>query len=142
MHKLAILLMAAVVAAAAASAHPQYGAYDSSAYTFPPRPFRYAFGVKDPFSGTDFDKTESQDRAGNVEGQYRVVLPDGRTQIITYHADHYNGNVVDIEYVGRPTYPEHGYGYKTRSGHGASLRRAAPARPVQWWDPNHFYATW
>ena len=70
---------------AAVSAIPQHGGHDDP-YKLPPRPFHYAYGVKDSYAGTDFDKKESQDKAGNVEGQYRVALPDGRTQIITYHA--------------------------------------------------------
>ena len=30
-------------------------------------------------------------------GEYRVELPDGRTQIVTYHADHENGFVADVK---------------------------------------------
>ena len=33
-------------------------------------------------------------------GEYRVELPDGRTQIVTYHADHENGFVADVRYEG------------------------------------------
>ena len=117
MYKLALLL---TVAVAAASAYPQHGGHKGGdPYKLPPRPFHYAYGVKDSYAGTDFDKKESQDKAGNVEGQYRVALPDGRTQIVTYHADHYNGNVVDVKYEGHPTYPEHGHGggYKAAPVH-------------------------
>ena len=34
------------------------------------------------------------------QGEYRVELPDGRTQIVTYHADHENGFVADVKYEG------------------------------------------
>ena len=30
-------------------------------------------------------------------GEYRVELPDGRTQIVTYHADHEGGFVADVK---------------------------------------------
>ena len=59
----------------------------------PPRPFAYAYGVSDNYSGANFDKKETQDEHGVVQGEYRVALPDGRTQIVTYHADHVNGYV-------------------------------------------------
>ena len=48
-----------------------------------------------------------QDANGVVAGEYRVALPDGRTQIVTYHADHVNGYVADVKYEGHPTYPVH-----------------------------------
>ena len=39
-------------------------------------------------------------------GEYRVELPDGRTQIVTYHADHEGGFVADVKYEGVAQYPE------------------------------------
>jgi len=71
----------------------------------PPRPFAYAYGVSDHYSGTNFDKKETQDANGVVQGEYRVALPDGRTQIVTYHADHVNGYVADVKYEGVPAHP-------------------------------------
>ena len=34
-----------------------------------------------------------------------MALPDGRTQIVTYHADHANGFIADVKYEGVPHHP-------------------------------------
>merc|ERR1711936_1471514 len=39
-------------------------------------------------------------------GEYRVALPDGRTQIVSYKADK-NGYVADVRYEGVAKYPEY-----------------------------------
>ena len=61
------------------------------AYKLPPRPFAYEYGVNDEYSGAYFSKNEAQDDYGVVHGEYKVALPDGRIQIVTYTADHENG---------------------------------------------------
>merc|ERR1711970_1543882 len=71
----------------------------------PPQPFAYQYGVKDDYSGASFDKSESQDPNGVVQGEYRVALPDGRTQIVTYSADHAGGFIADVKYEGTAVYP-------------------------------------
>ena len=82
--------------------------YHPDPYKIPPRPFAYAYGVADEYAGTNFDKKETQDEHGVVQGEYRVALPDGRTQIVTYHADHQNGFIADVKYEGKPHYPPAG----------------------------------
>ena len=57
-------------------------------------------------------------------GSYRVLLPDGRTQIVTYKADSY-GYVADVKYEGVAMYPE----YKSSSSYPAPAYKA-PAYPV------------
>merc|ERR1712111_261992 len=49
----------------------------------------------------------------NVAGEYRIALPDGRTQIVSYTADHENGFIADVKYEGQAQYPPEpagGYG--------------------------------
>merc|ERR1719153_351048 len=73
----------------------------------PPKPFAYEYGGADSY-GRHFAKTESQDEHGVVKGEYRVELPDGRVQIVSYHADHDNGFIADVRYEGEahPYVPE------------------------------------
>ena len=47
----------------------------------PAKPYSFAYEVVDPTGGTNFGHRETSDGAV-VEGEYRVVLPDGRTQIV------------------------------------------------------------
>merc|ERR1719367_519271 len=85
--------------------HPAPAPYHPVAYEkIPPKPFAYEYGVNDEYSGASFGKNEVQDEYGVVSGEYRVALPDGRTQIVTYHADHENGYVADVKYEGVPHY--------------------------------------
>lgn len=48
---------------------------------------------------------ESSD-AKVVSGSYRVLLPDGRIQTVTYKDDGY-GYVADVKYDGYAKYPEY-----------------------------------
>ena len=40
-----------------------------------------------------------------ISGSYRVNLPDGRVQTVTYKADHQGGFVADVKYEGEAIYP-------------------------------------
>merc|ERR550539_1469572 len=116
-------LVAATCAAPIADGPPAYGAPAGPhpIAKLPPQPFAYQYGVKDDYSGASFDKSESQNAEGEVAGEYRVALPDGRTQIVTYKADHYGGFVADVKYEGTAVYPpapKGGYGpYKPAPGY-------------------------
>ncbi len=48
----------------------------------PVKPYAFAYEVIDPLGDTNFGHRESSDGVV-VEGEYRVALPDGRTQIVT-----------------------------------------------------------
>jgi len=47
----------------------------------------------------------------SLQGEYRVELPDGRVQIVSYTADHVNGYQADVRYEGeaKPYVPEPEY---------------------------------
>merc|ERR1712128_260315 len=68
-------------------------------------PFDFGYAVKDDYKGIDFDHNSNSD-GKVVTGEYRVLLPDGRTQIVTYTADHYNGYQAEVTYEGEAQYPE------------------------------------
>ncbi|XP_076065107.1 uncharacterized protein LOC143039134 [Oratosquilla oratoria] len=104
-----VILAALVVVAAAApkpDSPPPYGypAPHPPVYKEPGMPYDFAYAVKDEYSGNDFAHDEKSD--GDVtSGSYRVALPDGRTQIVTFTADHHKGFVADVTYEGEASYP-------------------------------------
>ncbi|CAH1395840.1 unnamed protein product [Nezara viridula] len=58
--------------------------------------YAFSYAVRDRSSGDDF--SHSQARSGaQTKGEYRVKLPDGRTQIVSYTADH-QGYRADVRY--------------------------------------------
>ena len=93
-----------VVHAAPVHHAPAYHA--EPVYNEEPAPYKYEYGVHDDYTGTTFNAGEASDDLGNVDGSYSVALPDGRTQHVTYHADHYGGYVADVTYEGEAHYAE------------------------------------
>merc|ERR1711931_445748 len=70
-----------------------------------PPVYSYEYGVADEYSGANFGQNEARD-GYSTNGQYRVALPDGRTQVVTYNvADAYSGYVADVKYEGVAAYP-------------------------------------
>jgi major membrane immunogen (membrane-anchored lipoprotein) len=66
-------------------------------------PFDFTYEVKDDPTYQDFSHSEASD-GKVVTGSYRVSLPDGRIQIVSYKADE-NGYVADVKYEGEAKYP-------------------------------------
>merc|ERR1712193_96469 len=94
---------------------------------FEPQPYKYEYGVQDDYSKAAFAKSETQNEVGAVTGSYKVNLPDGRIQTVTYTADPVNGYKAVVSYEGEPVYPpepEEGYG---NSGYPGVRRSSAPA---------------
>ncbi|KAI9558823.1 hypothetical protein GHT06_015612 [Daphnia sinensis] len=88
-----------------------------------PMPHSFAWAVKDEPSKNDYSHQQESD--GKVTtGSYRVVLPDGRTQIVAYRADE-NGYVADVKYEGEARYPE----YKPSSYSKSTQSYAETAKP-------------
>ena len=87
---------------------------------------QYQYGVNDAgYSNSVFSQSEQRDGA-NAGGEYRVNLPDGRVQIVTYTAgpEGYNSAVT---YEGEAVYPDlPAAGYKA-----APLVKIAPAPVVK-----------
>jgi hypothetical protein len=59
--------------------------------------------VKDGESYNDFGHWESRD-GDRTDGYYHVVLPDGRTQRVTYYVDGDSGYVAQVAYEGEARY--------------------------------------
>jgi Insect cuticle protein. len=77
-----------------------------------PAKYEYQYAVADQYAGVDFNQNEARDGYA-TNGEYRVVLPDGRTQIVTYTVqDAYSGYVADVKYEGEAQYPEEKPSYK------------------------------
>ncbi|XP_075213675.1 uncharacterized protein LOC142319887 [Lycorma delicatula] len=96
----------------------------------PAKPYEFGYIVKDPHTGSDFKQQETSD-GNTVKGQYKVLLPDGRTQIVTYTADWQTGFHADVKYEGEAIYPStygNGQGgYGGDSGLGGGSTYGAPS---------------
>ena len=92
--------------AVASAANPGYAPAPS--YKEAPAVYSYQYGVdaKDDYNQVLFGASEARDGYA-TNGQYNVLLPDGRTQTVTYTvADDYSGYVADVQYSGyaEPSY--------------------------------------
>ncbi len=92
-----------------------------------PQPYSFAWDVKDAESYNDFVHSEKSD-GKVISGSYRIALPDGRTQIVTYRADE-NGNVADVKYEGVAQYPEYTETKYNAASYAAPAYKA-PAYPT------------
>lgn len=66
--------------------------------------YDFSYEVKDPHTGNDFGHRQSRS-GGQTQGQYRVLLPDGRMQVVDYVSDR-DGFRPNIRYedVGVPVF--------------------------------------
>ncbi|NP_001166639.1 cuticular protein RR-2 motif 131 precursor [Bombyx mori] len=69
----------------------------------PGMPFDFNYAVNE--NGNDYSHNAISD--GDVtKGEYRVALPDGRTQIVKYTADWKNGFNAEVSYEGEAQFPD------------------------------------
>merc|ERR1711863_167865 len=110
------LAVAAAIPAGPPAYHAPAPAYGKGpVYEDTPPVYGYEYAVADDYSKANFGQTENRD-GYSTSGSYRVLLPDGRTQIVTYGtADAYSGNVANVVYEGTAHYgpaPAHPAAYK------------------------------
>ena len=87
---LQLLVACCLVAAACAAPRASHGT----------APYEFAYAVKDDYTGNDFAHEEKSESPGGVSGSYRVLLPDGRTQVVTFNDAHGSGFIADVQYEG------------------------------------------
>ena len=93
----------------------------------PARPYNFAYQVIDDPSYNNFGHSENSD--GKVtSGSYNVLLPDGRTQTVTYKVDGYSGYVADVKYDGYAKPYEYKPAYK--AAYPAPAYKAAYPAPA------------
>jgi len=66
-----------------------------------PANYKFEYGVDDGSGGPQFGHEEERN-GHQTRGMYRVLLPDGRTQVVTYTADE-NGYKADVTYENGPS---------------------------------------
>ena len=99
-----IIVITALLAIATADRPAPYHPAPAPAYKEAPAVYQYEYAVADEYSGANFGQNEHRD-GYSTAGEYRVLLPDGRTQIVTYGtADAYSGNIADVRYEGVAKY--------------------------------------
>merc|ERR1712106_875747 len=100
-----VLFSALVAIASSAPAGPPAAYPVEPVYPDLPPVYNYNYGVNDPeYSGAVFSQSENRENYA-TNGEYRVNLPDGRVQIVSYTAGP-EGYVADVKYEGEAAYPD------------------------------------
>ncbi|KAF0288309.1 Pro-resilin [Amphibalanus amphitrite] len=86
-----------------------------------PQPYSFSYDVLDVF-GNDYGAAEASN-GEQVQGQYSVLLPDGRLQTVSYAVDGDSGFVADVQYEGEARFPDAAGG---QQGRGSVTSGAGP----------------
>nr|XP_040582330.1 uncharacterized protein LOC121130674 [Lepeophtheirus salmonis] len=93
--------------------------HHAEVYADSPAVYHHGYAVADDYAGTNF-RCQREQRRIPTNGEYRVALPDGRTQIVSYNvADAYSGYVADVRYEGEPHYDSYKPAHKPAPYHPA-----------------------
>merc|ERR1712018_975141 len=100
--------------------------YHEPSYADVPAKYQYEYAVADEYAGVNFGANEARD-GYSTYGEYRVVLPDCRTQVVKYNtADGYSGNIVEVTYEGTPCYDTYKPVHKAPAYKPAPVYKPAP----------------
>jgi len=66
--------------------------------------YKFRYRVKDEVEGQDFGQEEERN-GEDTGGEYQVLLPDGRTQVVRYQASEPAGFLATVEYQGEVNLP-------------------------------------
>merc|ERR1712186_200636 len=86
--------------------------------------YNFQYGVSDSYSGAAFSHSEDRNNY-DTKGEYRVNLPDGRVQIVTYSAGP-DGYVADVKYEGEAAYPK----YEPKAHPAPSIPQPRPSPSI------------
>merc|ERR1711892_1293678 len=98
-------------------------------YAVEPPVYNYQYGVSDDYSGSVFSAQENRNNY-DTAGEYRVNLPDGRVQVVSYSAGP-EGYVADVQYEGEAAYPEAKPYVPAPAYKAAPVVRVAPVAAAQ-----------
>ena len=70
-------------------------------------PYSFNWAVDEPYYGNHYGHQEESDGVV-TQGEYRVLLPDGRTQIVTYSVEGDSGFQATVTYDGEAQFPPPG----------------------------------
>ncbi|KAI9552358.1 hypothetical protein GHT06_022723 [Daphnia sinensis] len=112
-------VLVALIAVAAATSDYTGSANSNFAYNAP------------SYSHPTYEVKQYSSDSQVTTGTYRVLLPDGRVQIVTYKADDYGYNA-DVKYEGEAKYPAASYSapvYSAPAYTSSAATATGPARP-------------